>query len=145
MLFPADFTSPLINEDLPGQAQLVFTFYNRFSSTGWALPQSVRYRIFRLHASYLSATSHTGRQPCRVKSIYKTFLVVPACQPVRQPHVMVNFIPPVMDYELGLWRQSGPPRTVTQKEDICIYPSIPVSLPEAASDLRIQRECRKEL
>jgi hypothetical protein len=36
----------------------------------WALPQSVRYRIFRLHASYLSATSHTGRQPCRVKSLY---------------------------------------------------------------------------
>ncbi len=51
--------------------QLVFTFYNRFSSTGWALPQSVQYRIFHLHASYLSATSHTGRQPCRVKILYK--------------------------------------------------------------------------
>jgi hypothetical protein len=50
--------------------QLVFTFFNRFSSTGWAVPQSVRYRIFRLQASYLSATSHTGRKSCRVKSLY---------------------------------------------------------------------------
>ncbi len=50
--------------------QLVFTFDNRFSSTGWAVPQSVRYRIFRLQASYLSATSHTGRKSCRVKSLY---------------------------------------------------------------------------
>ena len=46
------------------------TFDNRFSSTGWAVPQSVRYRIFRLQASYLSATSDTGRQSCRVKSLY---------------------------------------------------------------------------
>ncbi len=49
--------------------QLVFTFYNR-----WALPQSVRYRIFRLQPSYLSATSHTGRQPCRVKSLKRFWL-----------------------------------------------------------------------
>ena len=44
--------------------QLVFTFYNRFSSTGRALPQSVRYRIFHLHASCLlpatQADSHAG-------------------------------------------------------------------------------------
>jgi hypothetical protein len=45
--------------------QLVFTFDNRFRSTGWAVPQSVRYRIFRLQA-----TSHTGRKSCRVKSLY---------------------------------------------------------------------------
>jgi hypothetical protein len=44
--------------------QLVFTFDNRFSSTGWAVPQSVRYISFRLQASYLSATSHTGRKSC---------------------------------------------------------------------------------
>ncbi len=47
--------------------QLVFTFDNRFSSTGWAAQQSVRYIIFRLQASYLSATSHTGRKSCRSK------------------------------------------------------------------------------
>ncbi len=50
--------------------QLVFTFDNRFSSTGCAAQQSVRYIIFRLQASYLSATSHTGRKSCRVKSLY---------------------------------------------------------------------------
>jgi hypothetical protein len=50
--------------------QLVFTFDNRFSSTGCAEQQSVRYIIFRLQASYLSATSHTGRESCRVKSLY---------------------------------------------------------------------------
>jgi hypothetical protein len=50
--------------------QLVFTFNNRFSSSGWAVPQSVRYISFRLQASYLSATSHTGRKSCRVKSLY---------------------------------------------------------------------------
>jgi hypothetical protein len=50
--------------------QLVFTFDNRFSSTGFAAQQSVRYIIFRLQASYLSATSHTGRESCRVKSLY---------------------------------------------------------------------------
>jgi hypothetical protein len=70
MLFPADFSSPLIKEDLPGRAQLVFTFDTRFSSTGWPVPQSVRYITFRLQASYLSATSHTGRKSCRVKSLY---------------------------------------------------------------------------
>ncbi len=51
--------------------QLVFTFDNRFSSTGYAAQQSVRYIIFRLQASYLSATSHTGRKSCRVKSLFK--------------------------------------------------------------------------
>ncbi len=80
MLSPADFSSPLINEDLPGQAAAclpVFTFDNRFSSTGWAVPQSVRYRIFRLQASYLSSTSHTGRNSCRAKSLYmKRFWVL---------------------------------------------------------------------
>ncbi len=50
--------------------QLVFTFDNRFSSTGWAVPQSVRYIFFRLQPSYLSVTSHTGRKSCRVKSLY---------------------------------------------------------------------------
>ncbi len=50
--------------------QLVFTFDNRFSSTGWAVPQSVGYRFFRLQPSYLSATSHTGRKSCRAKSLY---------------------------------------------------------------------------
>ncbi len=50
--------------------QLVFTFNNRFSSTGWAVPQSVRYISFCLQASYLSATSHTDRKSCRVKSLY---------------------------------------------------------------------------
>jgi hypothetical protein len=49
--------------------QHVFTFDNRFSSTGWAVPQTFRYRIFRLQASYLSATSHTGRKSYRVKSL----------------------------------------------------------------------------
>ncbi len=50
--------------------QLVFTFDNRFSSTGCAVQQSVRYIIFHLQASQLSATSHTGRKSCRVKSLY---------------------------------------------------------------------------
>ncbi len=50
--------------------QLVFTFDNRFSSTGCAAQQSARYIIFRLQASYSSATSHTGRESCRVKSLY---------------------------------------------------------------------------
>jgi hypothetical protein len=60
--------------------QLVFTFDNRFSSTGWAVPQSVRYGTLRLQASYLSATSHTGRKSCRrVKSLYmKRFWCVPS-------------------------------------------------------------------
>jgi hypothetical protein len=50
--------------------QLVFTFDNRFGSTGWAVTQSVRYINFRLQASYLSATSHTGGKSCWVKSLY---------------------------------------------------------------------------
>jgi hypothetical protein len=50
--------------------QLVFTFDNRFSSTGCAVEQSDRYIIFRLQESYLSATSHTSRKSCRVKSLY---------------------------------------------------------------------------
>ncbi len=55
--------------------QLVFTFDNRFSSTGCAVQQSVRYVIFCLQVSYLSATSHTGMKSCRVKSLYmKRFL-----------------------------------------------------------------------
>jgi hypothetical protein len=69
MLTPTDFSSPLLNENLPGQAAAC-TFDNRFSSTGWAVPQSFRYITFRLQASYLSATSHTGRKSCRVKSLY---------------------------------------------------------------------------
>jgi hypothetical protein len=69
--------------------QLVFTFNNRLSSTGWAVPQSVRYRIFRLQASYLSATSHTGRQSCRVKSLYvKRFWVQWCCCTVMQDKVV---------------------------------------------------------
>jgi hypothetical protein len=70
---PAAFSSPLINEDLQGQAATLFTFDNRFRSTGWAVPQSVRlvqYILFRLQVSYLSAISHTGRTSCRVKSLY---------------------------------------------------------------------------
>ncbi len=59
-----------INEDLQGRPQLVFTFDNRFGSTGWAVTQSVRYITFCLQASYLSATSHTGGKSCRVKSLY---------------------------------------------------------------------------
>jgi hypothetical protein len=70
MLYSTDFSSPLINEDLPGLAAIVFTFDNRFSSTGCAVQQSVRYTICHLQASYLSATSHTGRKSCRVKSLY---------------------------------------------------------------------------
>ncbi len=59
--------------------QLVFTFEDRFSSTGSAAQQSVRYIIFRLQASYLSATSHTGRKSCRVKSLYmKLFCLYPS-------------------------------------------------------------------
>jgi hypothetical protein len=54
--------------------QLVFTFDNRFSSTGWAVSESVRYIFFRLQPSCLSATSHTGRKSCRAKSLYETFL-----------------------------------------------------------------------
>jgi hypothetical protein len=58
--------------------QLVFTFDNQFSSIGWVVPQSVWYRIFSLQASYLSATSHTGRESCRVKSLYmKRFWLKP--------------------------------------------------------------------
>jgi hypothetical protein len=49
--------------------QLVFTFDNRFSSTGWAVSQPVRYIFFRLRPRYLSATSHTGRKSCRAKSL----------------------------------------------------------------------------
>jgi hypothetical protein len=63
--------------------QLVFTFDNRFSSTGCAAQQSVRYIIFRLQASYWSATSHTGRESCRVKSLYmKRFWPHPYSEPV---------------------------------------------------------------
>ncbi len=61
-----------------GAASLCLSaFDNQFSSTGWAVPQSVRYITFRLQANYLSATSHTGRKSCRVKSlhIYETFLL----------------------------------------------------------------------
>ncbi len=50
--------------------QLVFTFDNRFSSTGWAVSQSVRYIFFCLQPSYLSAASHTGRKSCLAKSLY---------------------------------------------------------------------------
>ncbi len=95
MLSSVDFSSPLINEDLP---QLVFTFDNRFSSTGCAVPQSVRYRIFRLQASYLSATSHTGRQSCRVKSLY-----------------MKRFCAP----------QSSPPTWSAKIDDISLWPPVP--------------------
>jgi hypothetical protein len=59
--------------------QLVFTFDNRFSSTGCAGQQSVRYIIFRLQGSYLSATSHTGRESCRVKSLYMKRFWLRAC------------------------------------------------------------------
>jgi hypothetical protein len=59
--------------------QLVFTFENLFSSTGWAVSQSVRYIFFRLQPSYLSATSHTGRKSCRAKSLYmKRFWFTPS-------------------------------------------------------------------
>jgi hypothetical protein len=48
-----------------------------------AQPRSVRYITFRLQASYSSATSHTGRQPCRVKSLYMkrfwVYLFINAC------------------------------------------------------------------
>jgi hypothetical protein len=36
----------------------------------WAVPQSVQYITFRLQASNLSATSHTGRKSCWVKILY---------------------------------------------------------------------------
>jgi hypothetical protein len=59
--------------------QLVFISDNRFSSTGWAVSQSVRYIFFRLKPSYLSATSHTGRKSCRAKSLYmKRFCANPS-------------------------------------------------------------------
>jgi hypothetical protein len=61
--------------------QLVFTFDNRFSSTGCAAQQSVRFIIFRLQASYLSATSHTGRKSCRVKSLYMKRFWAQHCGP----------------------------------------------------------------
>ncbi len=70
MLYSTDFSSPLIMKICRPRPQLVFTFDNRFSSPGCAAQQSVRYIIFRLQASYLSATSHTGRKSCRVKSLY---------------------------------------------------------------------------
>ncbi len=54
--------------------QLVFTLDNRFSSAGCAAQQSVRYIIFRLQASHLSATSRTGRKSYRVKSLYMKFI-----------------------------------------------------------------------
>jgi hypothetical protein len=56
MLYPPSFSSPL-------------TFDNRFSKTGWAEPQSVHYITFCHQASYLSATSHTGRKLCQVKRL----------------------------------------------------------------------------
>ncbi len=78
--------------------QLVFTFDNRFSSNGCEAQLSVRYIIFHLQASYLSATSHTGRKSCRVKSLYmKRFWVwltcsctwwlrcIPSCRPPGPP------------------------------------------------------------
>ncbi len=81
--------------------QLVFTFDNRFGSTGWAVPQSVRYITFRLQASYLSATSHTGRKPCRFKSLFhETFLYRPMYRSVFRIRIETylcgsgsNFIP----------------------------------------------------
>ena len=89
MLFPPAFSSPLINEDLPGQAA---TFYNRFSSTGCmgsttvcpvqnfpppsellVCQQPHRQKVVpgqnSLYEMFL-ATSHTGRKSCRVKSLY---------------------------------------------------------------------------
>jgi hypothetical protein len=63
--------------------QLVFTFDNLFSSTGWAVSQSVRYIFFRLQPSYLSAASHTGRKSCRAKSLYmKRFWTCPHSPPL---------------------------------------------------------------
>ncbi|MFN9898306.1 MAG: hypothetical protein ACK55Z_05805, partial [bacterium] len=60
----------------PGQAKV------GRGPTPLAVSQSVRYRIFRLQASYLSATSHTGRKPCRVKSLYKKrFWPIPIQKP----------------------------------------------------------------
>ncbi len=60
--------------------QLLFTFDNWFSSTGWAVSQSVRYIFFRLQPSYLSATSHTGRNSCRAKSLYMKRFWLPHAQ-----------------------------------------------------------------
>ncbi len=74
---PPAFSSPLISKDLPGPAAACVYFHdNRFSSTGWAVPQSVRCITFRLQAIYLSATSHHRQKvvPSQ-KSIYETFLV----------------------------------------------------------------------
>ncbi len=68
---PPAFSYPLISEDLLGPAAAcVYFLDNRFSSTGWAVPRSVRCITFCLHEIYLSATSHTGRKPCQVKSLF---------------------------------------------------------------------------
>jgi hypothetical protein len=87
------------NENLPGQAAAC-TFDNRFSSTGWAVPQSFRYITFPLQASYLSATSHTGRKSCRVKSLYmKRFWVW-------QPYASVGYTPGYPPNQgQRIWRQ----------------------------------------
>jgi hypothetical protein len=96
--------------------QLVFTFDNRFSSTEWAVqctttPQSFRYITFRLQASYLSATSHTGRKSCRVKSLYiKRFWLVHGACPLLDtlvgsaqyfPHTLFQFFVSPSPSKLG--------------------------------------------
>jgi hypothetical protein len=71
MLSQPSFSSPLINEDLPAGPQLVFTFDNRFSKTGWAVSQSVRYIFFRHQACYSLLPAKPGGQADRVISLCK--------------------------------------------------------------------------
>jgi hypothetical protein len=65
------FSSPLINEDLRAGPQLLFTFDNWFSSTGWAVSQSVRYIPAELLVCY---QPHRQEVMPGQKSIYETFL-----------------------------------------------------------------------
>ena len=87
MLSQPSFSSPLINEDLPAGPQLVFTFNNRFSRTGWAVSQSVRYIFFRHQACYSLLPAKPGRQADRVISLCKYKVVV-------LPHLLSLYLPP---------------------------------------------------
>ncbi len=72
-----DFSSPLINEDLPAKPQLVFTFHNRFNSTGCALGSTT---VCPVHDFPPPSELHVCYQPHRQEvmpgqnSIYETFL-----------------------------------------------------------------------
>jgi hypothetical protein len=65
--------------------QLEFTFNNRFSRTGWAVSQSVRYIFFRHQACYSLLPAKPGGQAdlvislCKYKVVGQSFIVYSLC------------------------------------------------------------------